>query len=95
MYNPLYCADHLWKVYDTDMAVSKIQNQMELKAPQLVKTQQDIEDILRELDTSTAEMEARVQFVEEEQVALTATKSTQEQIRAECEKQFEEVVPKL
>jgi len=43
----------------------------------------------------TAQMKGRIAYVEEEQKAMNAVIADQEMIRKECEKQFEDVVPKL
>jgi dsDNA-specific endonuclease/ATPase MutS2 len=40
-------------------------------------------------------MEGRIKYVEEEQKAMNTVIGNQEQIKRECEKQFEDVIPLL
>lgn len=68
---------------------------MQYKSPMLVDKQRQVEDVLKELDQATNEMELRVQYVEEEEKSLTQTKAEAEKIRDMCEKQFGDAVPLL
>lgn len=80
---------------DVEGLVFDIQERMQLKSPALVDKQRQIEDVLRELDATTGEMEQRVKFVEEEEMALEVTKANAHRIRDECERQFGEAIPGL
>lgn len=68
---------------------------MDVKSPELVEKQRRIEDILRELDDSTQEMEARIKFVEEEEMALKATQEDAQNVRDQCGKALQEAMPRL
>jgi dynein heavy chain, axonemal len=80
---------------DIEGLVFDIQERMQLKSPALVEKQRQIEDVLRDLDATTGEMEQRVKFVEEEEMALEVTKTNAHRIRDECERQFGEAIPGL
>jgi dynein heavy chain len=80
---------------ETEDKIANVQNEMEIKSPLLVKQQHDIEDILLQLDNTTIEMEDRIKAVQEEQTAMNAVMMEQEKIKTECQKQFEDVIPKL